>query len=686
MNTLITNPRQFRLYGAVLAMAALLAVLLAATLTAGPAQAQVDGGKPQDPRTGDNAEEYSQPYPCSEEVQPDARTIGEIRDGYYAVFDAFWDYEVGHLSNNFCPPEVTVTTKYDPAARRNVTVTTRADANIHISETVFSIPDSYKATVIDTRSGIVNGNPGNYQGATIDIADFPFLAENGAVSAVEPGPNDTTVFADNTLWWVRLDEPWTTADETSDLQIGLSTGLLEEADWNNPRGGDPVQFRFVAVHVLKDGTPVETHVLGADFFAFDPRATDTPLEDAKWSTVATIEASEIGMQTGEYRPMQFAFTQPGVYRVQVNVEGYVQHTPPAGASKDWIPVSSDKTITSPVQWYTFHVGPEADLDVALEAGAVSTTDGVSTVPITVTANNSGPDAAENVEVEIHLPAGLSAPATLPTGASSSACGVIAWEMGAMASGASRTLSFNATVDTGTTGKRTITAEIRSTTFDPDADNNIASADVTSSGTHVRPPFFPGVSRSIVEHAVAGAHAGDPVAANSPDGRPLTYSLSGPCSNKFQVHSNGQIVLAANQTLDYEKQWEYPLTLHVSDGVNATGGADTVIDDSTPVTINVIDTPDNTVHPTVAFTFDPENTVVNQDVTLTATVSNLPGRITSCSWGGAPFDNLTKGSINGSTCSVDIGSGSAGEMTYLVHVKWPDGGISDSIAVTWRNPE
>ena len=50
--------------------------------------------------------------------------------------------------------------------------------------------------------------------------------------------------------------------------------------------------------------------------------------------------------------------------------------------------------------------------------------------------------------------------------------------------------------------------------------------------------------------MGGAHAGDPVAAESPDGRALTYTLSGPCSNKFQVHSNGQIALAANHTLDY----------------------------------------------------------------------------------------------------------------------------------------
>ena len=109
MYTHITRDKNtFRLYGAVLAMAALLAVLLAATLTAGTTQAQVGIGPGQLPRTGDNAEEYKKfgaPLPCYRGIK--YRTL--IRrissaTGYYAVFDAFWDYEVGHLSNNFCPP------------------------------------------------------------------------------------------------------------------------------------------------------------------------------------------------------------------------------------------------------------------------------------------------------------------------------------------------------------------------------------------------------------------------------------------------------------------------------------------------------------------------------------------------------------------------------------------------------
>ena len=704
MSTHINASRHFRLYGAVLAMAALLAVLLAVTMTAGPAQAQVTIDPGQLPRTGDNTEEYSTPYPCSEEAQPDANTEGEIREGYYAVFDAFWDYEVGHLSNNFCPPEVTVT------SGRGGTTYTRSDADIHISETVFSVPDSYKVTVIDTDNSISDPDHADgptVTGDTIDIADFPFLANSGAVSAVKPDPDSTAenppdVFADNSLWWVRIDEPWTTDDETSDLQIGFSTDLLEEADWfkdedeDGVSDGPPVLFRFSAVHVLKDGTPQEAHVLGAHFFAFDQREDEnTPLEHAQWSNVETDDASEIHMQTGQYRQMQFAFTEPGVYLVQVNVEGHVRDEDNrlSGADADWSPISPDDTITSPVQWYTFHVGPEADLDVALETGAVSTTEGVSTVPVTVTANNSGPSGAENVEVEINLPAGLSAPATLPAGATSSGCGVIAWEIGAMASGASPTLSFNATVDTGATGTLTATAEIRSTTFDSDAENNAASADATLSGTNVRPPFFPGVTRSIVEHAVAGAHAGAPVAAESPDGRALTYTLSGPCSNKFHVHANGQIVLASGHTLDYDSQWEYPLVLSVSDGVNAAGEADTSADDSTPVLIQVEDT-EPTVHPTVTFKLTPHDSDVavtgnpvadGSTYNLRTTLNNAPeGATLIYDWDEQGWYNpVWSNRIH--TSHYPAQGLQAGPKTYTVHIKWPGGGITDSYTITWEAP-
>ena len=691
MNTHITTPRHFRLYGAVLAMAALLLTLLAVTLTAGPAMAQ-------EPRTGDNTEEYDKPYPCSEEAVPDANTAGLIRDGYYAVFDGFWDYEVGHLSNNFCPPKVTETTKYDPDADKNVTVTTRSDANIHISETVFSIPDSYKVTVID--SGIANGTSSDVTGSTIDLAHFKFLKEGGAVSATKTDKGVTN-FANNTLYWVRLDNPvLENAGAKSPLQIGFSTALLEEADWykdddEDPKTAEkPVQLRFAAVHVLKDGTPQEAHVLGAHFFAFDPGSSQA---EALWSNVKTDTESEVYMFTGQYRPMQFVFTKPGRYLVQAQVQGHVRESkdgtaaPEGGYPEDWKPISPDKTITSPVQWYTFHVGSEADLSVSIKPSAVySDSAGRNAVDISFTAHNAGPDGAENVEAEIRLPAGLSLPSTLPAGFTSNECGVIVWkpEGGSLGANSEVSQTVSVTVDNSAATNLTATAEIRSTTFDTDTANNADSAGVTLRFAKVRAPFFPGVSRTIVEHAVPGAHAGDPVAAVNPDGRVLTYTLSGPCSNKFQVHSNGQIVLAAGHTLDYQKQWEYPLTLHVSDGVNASGAADPSIDDSTPALIRVEDTEAGAVHPTVTFTL----TKPNSDEPATSSAPRAgtvfirthvnnppPGVDLTYTWEEEGWYNPTP--FHTSYYSALVPD-RPDDVTYTVHIKWDGGGITASYTVKW----
>ena len=727
MDTIFNAPRYFRLYGAILAMAALLVVLLAATVPAIPTQAQVGVGPGQLPRTGDNAEEYSEfgALPCSEEYS-NLNPAEVIDEGYYAVFDAFWDYEVGHLSNNFCPPRVTVKDNFGTMTY------TRADANIHVSETVFSIPDSYKVTVIDTREGVTNGVPdrGDVTGPSIDIADFPFLAHGNAVSAVKPDPdsteaNPTTVFADNSLWWVRLDQPWTTGadeDETSPLQIGFSTDLLEEADWYKAGNGDPVKFRFDAVHVLKDGSEHEAHVVGAHFYAFDQRTTDTPLVDTQWSNVETATESEIEMRTGQYRPMQFAFTQPGVYRVQVNVEGYVRNTgdpsPIGGHADGWTQISPDLTITSPVQWYTFHVGGEDDLSVSIQpvdayGDAISTIDSSDNeVDFEVSAVNTGLDAADAL-VQIHLPQGLtysgltdpSGDVDNPTAGTSVSdhCGgtIITWGLDGLAADRA-VMTFTARVDDEAPGDLTATAEIRNLdpgVLDVKLDNNLNHATLVRDGAPVNAPSFGVWDLSILEHAIPGAHAGDPVRVSNRDGRELEYRLSGPCSDKFTAHGNGQVVLADGAGLNYEEQWAYRLNLEVSDGVDQEGASDPdgewIADDSTEVLIEVVDTEQVTGdHPTVTFWLTlnnsdapvTDNPVDNGDTYWLRTVlHNVPEGVTpTYDWDEEGWYNpIWSNRIHTSYYSVlGPGGGAGGQRTYTVHIKWPGGGITKSHTLTW----
>ena len=725
MNTLTKAPTRIKVTGAVLAIAALATLLLAVIMTAGPTMAQVEVDPGDLPVTGDNEDYYDDPLPCSEEAQPDASTAPVIPDptddstlGYYAVFDAFWDYEVGHLSNNFCPPAV----KYTPAQTGGLTPEPakyeRSNANIHISETAFSVPTSYKVTVVD--SDEANGNPSTATEPKIDLADYQFL--RGAVSAVKPGPdsteaNPTTVFADNSIWWVRLDDPDTTGnDETSDLQIGFSTALLKDEHWYRPDGEDsdtdpdpPVQFQFGAVHVLQAGVPVEAHVVGANFFAFDKKEANTPLAQAAWSNLDTATHSEINMFTDKYLPLQFAFTQPGVYLVQAHVQGHVRQEASwdGNVPDGWKPIHPDATtITSPVEWYTFHVGPEADLSVTLthtdetaDDDTTTVTDG--TASFSVTATNDGPDTAEGVVVEVSLPVGLDYVADASHTGVTFECGVISWAVGDLNKDASNTLNFTASVGTGAAKTLTADAEVHSSTVDDNETNDTASVDVKTNSTVVTAPVFPGVTRSIVEHALEGTHAGEPVAALNPDGRQLTYSLEGRCASWFNVHNNGQVVLGANRTLDYDKQSEFHLTLRVSDGVNADGNTDTAIDDSTPLTIKVIDGLDDVDHPTISFHLanpDPSNLDIsgtpplslpeNAVVSIVPTIANPPEGTVNFHW-----DIITNG-VSGEqryfTGSAGAGAIRTGpgdiaadtSITYKLHVSWEGGGITDSYIINW----
>ena len=692
--------------------------LAAAALTAGPTLAQ-DFVIPPEPRTGENSEEYDDPLPCSEEAKPDDQTAKVLDGGDYAVFDAFWDYEVGHLSNNFCPPSTVHTreTRTNPVTeeQETVTVTTRSDANIHISETVFAVPDRYKVTVVD--SGVTNGNPSSVTGPKIDLANYEFLRD--AVSAV----NDDGQFAHNSVWWVKAYEPGTTEAANAPLVLGFSTGLMEKADWYLADGPDdgtepdpPVQFQYVATHVLKDGTlytEEELHVVGAHFFAFDPGASQ---REAQWSSVNTATSHDIQMFTGQYRHMQYVFTKPGQYRVQADVQGHVRdmrdRLPDAPAK--WSPIHPGASVTSPAEWYTFHVGPEDDLSVTITAADETPSDAATTitdgnVSITVTATNTGPEDATNALVQVHLPEGLlyhdgsARIGSATTGPSSSVfnyeAGVIAWDLGrfgnfgTLEEGESRnaspaTLTFTADVATGAGKRLTATAEIRNNdrqTVDSDPGNDTSSVTVVRSSGTPQPPILGSITCSIPEHAVAGTHCGDPVVAYNPDGVPLSFSLSGHAAGWFKVHPHGQIVLAAGKTLDYEEQWTFPLILNVSDGRDSTGAveASPVIDDRMTLLVKVVDTEVGSVHPRVNFTTDPASPVAGDQVRVWARVAGLTfeeGNVYYCLWTDESDNRISESFSN--DCHVDLLLETAGTQQVKVHVKWDTGGMTADTSVTW----
>ena len=104
------------------------------------------------------------------------------------------------------------------------------------------------------------------------------------------------------------------------------------------------------------------------------------------------------------------------------------------------------------------------------------------------------------------------------------------------------------------------------------------------------PLFPGATttREVSENTPAGQHVDAPVDATDPDDRNLTYSLIGTDARHFDIAtSTGQILTKSE--LDYESSKKsYTVIVQVTDGRDVEGAADSVIDDTIEVTINILD--------------------------------------------------------------------------------------------------
>lgn len=108
----------------------------------------------------------------------------------------------------------------------------------------------------------------------------------------------------------------------------------------------------------------------------------------------------------------------------------------------------------------------------------------------------------------------------------------------------------------------------------------------------RPAFDAGTAatRTVAENAPAGAAVGLPVTATDPEKDALTYTLGGTHAALFAVDgSSGQIKVGPGTALDFEGAVNsYAVTVAASDGKNAAGEADTAVDASIAVTVNVTD--------------------------------------------------------------------------------------------------
>ena len=135
------------------------------------------------------------------------------------------------------------------------------------------------------------------------------------------------------------------------------------------------------------------------------------------------------------------------------------------------------------------------------------------------------------------------------------------------------------------------AQVNAQSLDPNAPGSYVIP-VTINVTDVNePPVFPTdtATRSIAENSAAGANVGAAVTATDPESDALTYSLTGTDASKFNIGaSSGQITVKTGNIPDYEAKTSYSVTVNVTDKKKADGTADTAIDDTIAVTINVTD--------------------------------------------------------------------------------------------------
>ena len=148
--------------------------------------------------------------------------------------------------------------------------------------------------------------------------------------------------------------------------------------------------------------------------------------------------------------------------------------------------------------------------------------------------------------------------------------------------------------------------------DPESTTGNKTASAVSSstvgGSNSAPTFSAATAtRTLPENSGAGVNVvgGVITATDSDSGDTLTYSLTGTDAGKFEIDSSGQVTTKTGVTHNFNfeaAKKSYSVTVNVHDGKDAAGGADTTVDDTIAVTIdltNVNEAPEITTTATTA---------------------------------------------------------------------------------------
>ena len=145
----------------------------------------------------------------------------------------------------------------------------------------------------------------------------------------------------------------------------------------------------------------------------------------------------------------------------------------------------------------------------------------------------------------------------------------------------RTATITHTATGGDYGDNNVAASLAVTVTDDDEANE---APVFTDGENA--------TRGLPENSGANVNVGAPVAATDAESDTLAYTLSGTDAASFAiVEGSGQLQTISGVAYDFEDKSSYAVTVEVTDGKAADGGADTTIDDTITVTITLTDAND-----------------------------------------------------------------------------------------------
>ena len=212
----------------------------------------------------------------------------------------------------------------------------------------------------------------------------------------------------------------------------------------------------------------------------------------------------------------------------------------------------------------------------------------ATIAVTISVNNK--DEAGTVTLPATFTGGTAATASVtdPDGTVSSESW--RWARGTTATGSFSTIS-GATSATYEPVAEDVGKYLRATVNYTDPEGSGKTASAVSSGTvggsNAEPTFDDGASttRSFPENSGTGTDVGGVVAATDGDSDTLTYSMTG--NTRFNINtSTGQIKTASGQSWNYEGTRNFQVTVNVRDSKDAAGNADTAVDDTITVAINL----------------------------------------------------------------------------------------------------